>query len=160
MSAQLMTAAEVIDLVLPVKNLDAALLEDNIELAQIKYLKESLGQELYVQLINQTNAGSYTGLNETLLNDYIKPALARYVVYESLPLIKAEITSNGVQMPTTEYGLPADEASFAMLRNKMKSDAGLLLRELDLYLLDNASNFPHASCNRNNSFDNNLPYLY
>ncbi len=156
----LITATEIINLVLPVKNLDTNLLEDSIGLAELKYIKKALGADLYQTLLTENQSQSFTGLNETLLNTYLKPTLARFVVYEALPLIKAEITSNGIQTPEIDYAAPVSDSAFAMLRNKMLSDAGLLMQEMQQYMADNAAQFPTTGCGKQAISDNNLPYLY
>jgi hypothetical protein len=155
----LITSSEIIQLVLPNKNLDNALLDDSIPVAELKYIRKIIGKELYNQLIVQQAAQQFTGLNETLLNTYLKPCLARYVVYEAMPLIKAEITSNGLQTPAIEYNLPVSAADFAMLRNKMFSDAELMLHEMLDYISEYSSSFPTYTCD-NNISGTSLPYLY
>lgn len=156
----LITATEVINLVLPAKNLDTNLLEDSIGLAELKYLKKVLGAGLYQALLSENQSQAFTGLHGTLLNNYLKPALARFVVYEALPLMKAEITSNGIQTPEVDYAAPASDGAFAMLRNKMLSDGGLLLQEMQQYMADNAAQFSATGCSKDSISENNLPYLY
>lgn len=155
----LITAAEVVTEVLPNRNMDENLLEDSIVIAELKYVKKLIGSDLYNLIVSEKSAQSFTGLNQALLDDHIKPMLARYVVYEAMPMIKAEITSNGINIPSIDFNIPADASSFAMLRNKMLSDAELLVAEMRGYLQDNSSSFPLYNCDQNIS-DKTLPYLY
>lgn len=155
----LMTAREIIDEVLPAKNMDEALLQDNIELAELKYIKRNLGDTYYAQLQSEVLAQTFTGLNEDLLVDHIKPTLARYVVYEALPMMKAEITANGIQMPRTDMSDPVNETSYAGLRNKLMSDAELLMAELMDFVKEQRSSFPTIKHYTPDS-DHNLPFLY
>lgn len=155
----LMTAREVINEVLPAKNMDEALLQDNIELAELKYLKRNLGDACYIQLQNEADAQVFTGLNEELLTDHIKPVLARYVVYEALPMMKAEITANGIQMPRTDMSDPVNETSYAGLRNKLMSDAELLMAELMDFVKEHRASFPNIKHHTPDT-DHNLPLLY
>lgn len=155
----LMTAREIIEEVLSAKNMDEALLQDNIELAELKYMKRSLGDSFYAQLQSEVDAQSFTGLNEELLVDHVKPTLARYVVYESLPMMKAEITANGIQMPRADMSDPVNETSYAALRNKLMSDAELLMAELMDYIKENRSSFPDIKHHTPDT-DHNLPFLY
>jgi hypothetical protein len=155
----LITSSEIIQLILPNKNFDNALLNDSIPLAELKYLRKAIGKELYNQLAVQQAAQQYTGLNETLISAYLKPCLARYAVYEAMPLIKAEITSNGLQTPSIEYNQPVSDADFAMLRGKMLADAELMLREMLEYIKENSGSFPAYTCD-NNISGTTLPYIY
>lgn len=155
----LMTAREIINEVLPAKNMDEALLQDNIDLVELKYIKRNLGDAFYEQLQNEVLSQNFTGLNEDLLVDHIKPTLARYVVYESLPMIKAEITANGIQMPRTDMSDPVNETSYAGLRNKLMSDAELLMAELMDFIKEHKSSFPSIKHHTPDS-DHHLPFLY
>lgn len=139
--------------------MDESLLADSIGLAELKYVKKALGAELYEQLLSENQAQNFTGQNQTLLETYLQPLLARYVVYEALPLMKAEIGSQGIQSNRTEYSLPATDADFGLLRSKMLSDAELLLAEMQGYIKTNSAQFPLYKCPTNIS-DKTLPYLY
>lgn len=156
----LITPQEVIALALPGKNLDTALVADSIPIASLKYIKPLLGAELYNTLVAESVGQTFTGLNQTLCNDYLKDALARYVIYEALPLMKAEITSNGIQTPSIDFHVPVNDTDFAMLRNKMASDAELLAKEMADYIKSNPSSFPdYTHCNDSSSHSS-LPHLY
>ena len=157
----LISPQEVIALAMPGKNLDTALVADSIGIASLKYIKPLLGAALYNTLLAEAVGQTFTGLNQTLCNDYLKDALARYVLYEALPLMKAEITSNGIQTPSIDFHVPVNDTDFAMLRNKMLSDAELLAKEMTDYLNGNRAHFPdYPSCNGSTSSHSSLPYVY
>jgi hypothetical protein len=156
----LLTPAEVIALAMPGKNLDTALVADSIPIASLKYIKPLLGNMLYNTLLVESVAQIFTGLNQTLINDYLKDALARFVLYEALPLIKAEITSNGIQTPSIDYHLPVNDTDFAMLRNKMLSDAELLATEMTDYIKSNRTSFPDYPTCPDDRSHGSLPFLY
>jgi hypothetical protein len=155
----LTTAKKVIKEALTYKNLDEGLLKDQIPLAQIKYVKKALGEDLYSQIVSENDAQSFTGLNETLLKTYIQPMLARYVIYEALPLIRSEITSNGINIPDPDFSAAATDKSYADVRQKMMSDAELYLDEMREYMNDNTASFPLWNCGEDISHSE-LPYLY
>ena len=156
----LLTPTEVIAHAMPGKNLDTALVADSIPVASLKYIKPLLGATLYNTLVAESVGQTFTGLNQTLCNDYLKDALARYVVYEALPLMKAEITSNGIQTPSIDYHVPVSDTDFAMLRNKMLSDAELMLSEMKDYIEANRSSFPDYPHCAKDSSHSSMPYLY
>ncbi|CAN5264732.1 hypothetical protein BH09BAC1_BH09BAC1_20580 [soil metagenome] len=156
----LITPQEVIALAMPGKNLDTALVADSISIASLKYIKPLLGISLYNTLIAESVGQTFTGLNQTLCNDYVKDALARYVLYEALPLMKAEITSNGIQTPSIDFHVPVNDTDFAMLRNKMLSDAELLAKEMTDYLKRNHASFPDYPNCTDVSSHSSLPFLY
>ncbi|MDX2000969.1 MAG: hypothetical protein SFW35_00925 [Chitinophagales bacterium] len=155
----LITAQEVINLALPNKNMDSALLSPSIPLAELKYMSKALGKPFFDALQAQAASGQYLGLNQYLHTSYLKPCLARYVVYEALPMIKAEVTANGLQTAHTDYAVPISNTDFAMLRNKFLSDAETLLQEMLVYLKANAPAFPDFKCTDTQS-SNHLPFLY
>ncbi len=156
----LLTPTEVIALAMPGKNLDTALVADSIPIASLKYIKPLLGVALYNTLIAESVAQTFTGLNQTLCNDYLKDALARFVLYEALPLMKAEITSNGIQTPSIDYHVPVNDTDFAMLRNKVLSDAELMANEMKAYIERNRTAFPDYPNCPNDSTHGSLPFLY
>lgn len=156
----LISPQEVIALALPGKNLDTALVADSIPIASLKYIKPLLGAELYNTLVAESVGQTYTGLNQSLCNDYLKDALARYVIYEALPMMKTEITSNGIQTPSIDLHVPVNDTDFAMLRNKMASDAELLAKEMVDYIKSNAAAFPGYPHCKDVGGHSSLPFVY
>ena len=155
----LITAADVITLAIPSKNIDPSLLADSIPLAEVKYIKKAMGHQLYELIVSEFATNTYTGLNQTLLDNYIKPCLARYVVYEALPLMKAEMTSNGIQSLRTDFATPATGTDLGVLRSKLLSDAELYLHEMTQYIIHHQSSFPLYTCQREVG-GKSLPFLY
>ncbi len=156
----LITPQEVINLAIPGKNLDTALVAESIPIASLKYIKPVVGASLYSLLTAESVGNTFTGLNQSLCNDYLKDALARYVLYEALPLMKAEITSNGIQTPAIDFHVPVNDTDFGMLRNKLLSDAELLAREMTDYLKRNRASFPDYPNCPDDSSHSSLPFLY
>ena len=72
---------------------------------------------MYTQ--NDATPSTLTADNTTLLNDYIKPMLAHYVVYECFPIIRNNITSSGIVSLDHEFTSPANREDYAALRSQI-----------------------------------------
>ena len=88
-TTKIITVAEVEDNALKTATFDDALLEDYILPAQRHYLKPFLSTDYYNEILTQVAAETLTSDNSTLLNDWIKPMLSYYIVYDSFPSIRA-----------------------------------------------------------------------
>jgi hypothetical protein len=122
---------------------DTALIKDNyIYITQLEVLKPAIGDTFYDALIAEVLAGSYTGLNETLVDDYIKPMLAFYVKARILPELRLRTTAKGVMINTSTTSDAASKEEVAALQDISKEMGDALLDEMRRYILDNSSSFP------------------
>jgi hypothetical protein len=143
-----MTAGQVRSEVIPNEDFDESLINNKILLVQRKYLRDLLGEDFYIEIYTQNDAtpSTLTSDNTTLLNDYIKPMLAHYVIYECFPQIKSNITSSGIVTLDHEFTNPASREDYAALRNQILAHADDLRAELIHYIKkqqeDNSSKFP------------------
>lgn len=134
----LITAAEIISLLLPNKNLDPALIEKQIEPTQRKHIRPRVGKTLYETLIG----GSLSSDNQTLVDSYIKKTLANFVMLESLPLIRAQVSNQGVMNNDTEFGKQSSKDEYAYLRQKFDNDGQFEANEMAKYICENLSKYP------------------
>lgn len=128
-----MTASEIVTEYLPQGNFDENLIDKEIEPAQRKYIRAAIGKDFYDDLI--ASFGSYTA-DEAELMTYLKRALARYVVFECLPMIRNNITSQGVMINDTEFSEQSSRQDFAALRSKVASDGDFECKEMVDWLCD------------------------
>ena len=70
------------------ENVTYALIRPTLVKAQEMRIQPVLGSTLYAELIAQINSNSVTALNQTLLDDYVQPALVQWMYYE-LPTVLA-----------------------------------------------------------------------
>lgn len=135
-TTEIITTTEVIELALTQKKVDPVLLDNDILPAQREYIKKFLGVEFYDEILTQVDAASLTPDNTELLEDYLKPMLAHFVVYVAFPHIQLEIGSKGVMKNISETSEPASNREAANLRNNFdykgnlwRNDATEFIRE-------------------------------
>lgn len=131
-----MTAGQVRAEVIANEDFDESLINNKILLVQRKYLRDLLGEDFYIEIYTQNDASpsALTADNTTLLDDYIKPMLAHYVVYECFPQIKSNITSSGIATLDHEFSSPASREDYGALRNQILAHADDLRAELIYYI--------------------------
>ncbi len=154
----LITATEVIDITAVGSQIDITLLEKHISKSQLKHIKPLVGEDLYETLQNETVAETYTGSNESLLTDYLKPALAHYTLYEALPLIRQKIVNKGIMIGKSEFSEGSDFIEFKYLRDEQLNNARFYAAEALKFICDNASDF--SSYNLSSDSDYQGIYLY
>lgn len=121
-TTEIITTTEVLDKI-PNNDFDPALVAKYIIKAQRKYIRPLLGEDFYDEILTQSAAASLTSDNTTLVNSYVKPCLAYYIIYESLPQIKNNISSSGVIELDHEFTRPANRGDYAALRSQILTDA-------------------------------------
>jgi hypothetical protein len=131
-------------------NVDPNLIKDNyIYVTQLEVLKPAIGEDFYDALILEVAAGVYTGLNETLVNEYIKPMLAFYVKSRILPELRLRTTNKGIMINSSETSNAASKEEVAALQDIAKGMGDDLLDEMRRYISDNESSFPDYIGNQN-----------
>lgn len=129
----------------------------SITIAQDLYIRSALGEDLYSELLDQTENDTLTALNLTLLNGDdrlfrgIKFALAWWVAYEVYPYLHTKVTPTGIQTKSTDEAIAADSRDVEMRRNIAKKKAEFYLDQLIKYLCDKSTDYPLF---RENSLDN------
>jgi len=114
----IMSTTEIIDLALnSATGFDAAKLTDYILPAQREYLKPYLSKTFYDDLLTDIAGATLDADSSALLNDYLKPMMAHYIVYDAFPEVQMNITSKGIMKNTSETAQAASGAESAVLRN-------------------------------------------
>jgi hypothetical protein len=138
-------------------NLKTSNLSFSITVAQDLYIRSAIGEDLYSELLDQTQNDTLTALNLTLLNGDdrlfrgIKFALAWWVAYEVYPYLHTKVTPTGIQTKSTDEAISADSRDVEMRRNIAKKKAEYYLDQLIKYLCDKDTDYPLF---RDNSLDN------
>ena len=134
-TTEIMTTSEVLDKI-PNNDFDAALIEKYIIKAQRKYIRPLLGDDFYDEILTQVAGTSLSADNTTLLNDYLKPCLAYFVIADAFPQIKNNVTSSGVMTLDHDFATPASRTDYAALRSAMYTDAEDWRKEAIKYIED------------------------
>lgn len=135
-TTKIITVSEVETNALKTATFDDALLEDYILPAQRHYLKPFLGSDYYNEILTQVENTTLTSDNSALLNDWIKPMLSYYVVYDSFPSIRANITSRGIMVNESETSTAASNGEAAMLRQSYLSMAERWKKDVQDFIID------------------------
>jgi hypothetical protein len=145
-TTEILTVAEVESNALKTATFDDALLEDFILAAQRQYLRPFLGKDFYNEILTQVAGASLTSDNSTLLNNYLKPMMSYYVVYDSFPSIAMNITSKGIMVNQSETAVSASGSDRAMMRQNYLSMAERWKKDADQFIKDeqedDSSKFP------------------
>jgi len=137
----LITAAQVISLSFSNLSTDPSLIKAQmIRATELQYIKPAVGEDLYDLLIAE-HSSTYTGLNQTLVETYLQPALAYYVKLKMLPDLNMNTASQGIMVNTAEHANQATSSQRAELAESAKSSADALLKEAVRYIEDNESSF-------------------
>lgn len=139
----LITAAQVVNSAFSNKSTDLAFVKEQyIRTAQVRFIRPLVGADMYDQLVSEHDAAVYTGSNETLITDYLQPALAFYVKLLVLPDMRVNTTSQGLMINNSEFANAATNQDKAELAASTRDMADTLLREAIIYIEENISAFP------------------
>ena len=135
-NTEIITSTEIRNEVINSVNFDVALLENRIINYQRKYVRRLLGKEFYEELTTQVELATLSADNETLLNSYIKPMLAHYVVFEEMPYLRTQIGDLGARNPLDDLSGQAAQSDYDLLRRRLSSDADLMAENLQQFIKD------------------------
>lgn len=155
-TTKIMTAAEVISNAIVFANgFESEFFDKWILKTQRQYVKRFLGTDFYDEILTQIAASSLTSDNETLLDDYLKPMLAHYILYERLPQINNHVTNQGTTSQLDDFSNPAPVAGINLVRNQALADAQQYEQQADDFIEeaqeDDSSKYPLYECNKRNS---------
>jgi hypothetical protein len=123
--------------------IDADALLPFVRTAQEKYLLNLLGTVLYNKIQDDIEAGtSFTGVYQTLVQDYVKPTLIWYSCVEYIPFSAITFKSNGAVKHISETSVSPGKNEVDYLLSKALDNAGYYSTRLQDYLLANSSNIP------------------
>jgi hypothetical protein len=140
----LITAAQVISTAFTNSSFDEYMIKAQlIRSAEVQYIRPALGDELYALIVAEHTAGVYTLNNETLLEDYIQPALAYYVKLLVLPDLNVNTGSQGLMVNGSEFSTQATSSMRAELAQATKQIADSIISDmLKLITEDENDNYP------------------
>lgn len=134
-TTQIITTSEVLSNAVVNSNFDTAYIDQYILFSQRKYLRYFLGEDFYDEILGQVDdTSTLTADNSTLLENYIKPCLAHYVVYESLPQVRNQLAKGGVFNNLSETGDVASGQDYGRLRDDYLAKAEALRKEITIFI--------------------------
>ena len=121
-------------------NTDMKLLTPTIRLCQDKYVKPILGSDLFDEIIGEIP--TLSSANQTLMDDYILPAMLLYVVSEAAPVFKYRYANRGLMVNTSDHANQADFNEMRWLMDKWKNDAEWYAEQATKFLMENSNDYP------------------
>lgn len=126
---------------------DDNLLQPYIRIAQDRWILPALGTQLDEKLKADIVAGTVTGVYETLLEEYIQPALVQLAFSEVAYVVRLRFANNTVTVGNSEQG---SSASMQDIRKvvEQSNEIGMFYRERMIeYLTFNSGSFPEYTSN-------------
>ena len=120
-----------------------------IMVAQDLRIVPHLGDSLRDKLSTDIQTNSVSGAYETLLNDYIRPALAWWSVFEYLPDAMTKIDNGGLGQRLSDDVSPVSSVEYNRLRQVSEDRSEHYTNILIEYLCENTSLFPELRDNTN-----------
>ena len=123
--------------------IDADALLPFVRTAQEKYLLNLLGTVLYNKLQDDIEAGdSFSGIYQTLVQDYVKPTLIWYSCVEYIQFSAISFKSNGAVKHISETSVSPGKNEVDYLLSKALDNAGYYSTRLQDFLLAKSSQIP------------------
>jgi hypothetical protein len=143
------------------RNIDTALLEPYLVIAEEFYILDILGQSLTTEIKDQITGNTLTFLNDKLIRVYIRPLVAYACWYEAMPFINYKTVQKGIVKQTSDNTESVSLDEFDLIRNAVQDKIRFFQTRLKTYLDDNAASYPlyRANCNNTTAPYNNGIYL-
>lgn len=130
-------------------SIDQDIAHPYIQISQDREIWPYLGTDLYNKLKTDVIADSLSGAYQTLMNDYIQPALVQFAFCEVLPFLRVRIVNNSVVVMSSEQSSPASEGEMKRLIDRSRSIGEFYRERMIDYICHNQSSFPEYSTNTN-----------
>lgn len=124
------------------ENMDMKLVEPVIRDCQKLYIKRILGTALYQKLQDEINAATLAGNYKTLMDDYVQPALTRWVMYEIPTYLSYKFMNKNILKQAGQNAEKADPEEMKRLMDFLKVRAEEESENVTKYLLANTTLFP------------------
>lgn len=124
------------------ENIDSKRVLPSVLDVQETYIRPLLCDDLYDEICEQKSAGTLTALNQTLLDDYIKPVLIRYAFGDFLKRQSITVTKESVVRKMSDESEFPDFAAVKELAKTYFDYGQTYAAKLTEYLDDNSDDYP------------------
>jgi hypothetical protein len=128
-------------------SVDDDLIRPYVHMAQQRWILPVLGTDLYNKLSDEIDAGTVTGVYETLLNDYVIPSTVQYSFVQLVPFLRLRFVNNAVVIMNSEQSQAATYDDLKPLMDQALDMATFYRERLIDYLCNNSSSFPEYTSN-------------
>jgi len=123
-------------------NVDDKLINSTIVMVQDMQLQQLLGTDLYKEISTQIDGATLTGLNTTLLDDYISPFMLNAVISEGIITFNYRIANKAVITANSDNQQPVNSQDLELIRAKWQSQADFYAKRLSKYLVQESTAYP------------------
>ncbi len=124
-------------------NIDPEKIIPFVKTAQDKYILLALGTVLYDKIQDDIEAGTLSGIYQTLVNEYIIDTLVHYAMVEALPFLAYTIANGGiVKNISSEQATSPTKNDIDFLLQKELATAQYYGERLVTYLIAFSSSYP------------------
>lgn len=137
-------------------NVDAKMIVSTIAFAQDMYILPITGTDLLDELTTQVSGNTISTSNEYLLDNFLKPCLAAYTVYELSDFLVFKFTNKSIEKQKSDTSDPISLNELNHLKGKLLIRAQHLGEKMVKYLRGNSTHYP-LYLNGNNTEDKYKP---
>lgn len=143
------------------KNISPETLSPYILIAEEYFVYEVLGEGLTNELKTQLTGNTLTGLNQTLLQTYIKPLAAYGSWLEGSPFIHMKTVQKGIVKQSSDNSINVDMDEFTAYRQHIKDKVMFFQDRMKDYLERNKTSYPlySTTCSTGNNYNSTGIYL-
>lgn len=133
--------------VMPVDvNVEWKLIRTGLRDAQEMYIRDLIGSGLYDAICDAIENGTAGAISDPdlleLVDDYIAPALARFVIYEMADVATFQMTNKGYQNRNSEWSNPTNINEITGMALRAKQRADHYAHKVTAFLLENQTRYP------------------
>ena len=130
------------------ESVDDALMVNGIREAQDIAIQPIIGTKLYNTLIEKIDNNSVSGSYQTLVDDYIQPALVYASLYNITEAVMVRTRNNGLLTPTGgENSVNVDRSMYDAKRQNIFNKQQFYADQLSRYLTENLALYPELGQN-------------
>jgi hypothetical protein len=137
------------------ENVSMVKLRPLVMMCQEMQIQPIIGSDLYNEIDQQIIDGNLSNENQTLLFEYIQPALKMWVMAESPMILSFRYVNKNVERGQSENNTMASMSELQKQMDYFKNKAQWYSERLTRYIIANVSDYPLY--NANNSIDDIIP---
>jgi hypothetical protein len=119
----------------------------SVIIVQDKIIQQYLGTDLMNSLLAHISAGTLAGDNLSLVDDYVRKAVAWWTMVDLIPSLYVKIDNGGLVIRTAENTSAISPADLHREVERARQNAQFYTERLVSYLCQNSSLFPEYSTN-------------
>lgn len=122
--------------------MDCELLQPHLLIAQQLYVAPVLGDALYTDILTKFDANTISGDTQTLLDEYITPAIGFSSWFSAAPFLAYKTQRSGIQALASPDNTPVTVEELSLYISRVENLKDFYCERLQSYLYANQSKFP------------------